>query len=59
MALKSGAFNEAPPIKPPSTSGFEKSSFALPGLALPPYRMDVFSATSFQYLSAIRLRMKA
>jgi len=36
IALKSATFNAAPPIKPPSTSGFAKSSFAFVGLQLPP-----------------------
>ena len=37
MPLKSAAFNAAPPIRPPSTSGFAKSSLAFVGLQLPPY----------------------
>ena len=36
MPLKPAAFREAPPIKPPSMSGFAKSSGALLGLQLPP-----------------------
>ena len=36
MAKKSLALSAAPPIKPPSTSGFEKISFALSGFTLPP-----------------------
>ena len=45
MATKSSDFKEAPPINPPSTSGFEKMSEALSGLTLPPYRMETSSAT--------------
>lgn len=36
IARKSFALSEAPPIKPPSTSAQQKSSFALSGLQLPP-----------------------
>ena len=36
MPLKSAAFSEAPPIRPPSMSGLAKSSRALLGLQLPP-----------------------
>lgn len=36
IAMKSSATSAAPPIRPPSTSSFEKSSGALPGFALPP-----------------------
>ena len=36
IPLKSAAFKAAPPIKPPSTSTFEKISLALEGLQLPP-----------------------
>lgn len=41
MAMKSAAFRAAPPIRPPSMSGHAKSSLALEGLQLPPYRMMV------------------
>ena len=34
---KSGAFNDAPPIRPPSMFGFDKSSTAFPAFMLPPY----------------------
>lgn len=44
MVIKLSAFNEAPPISPPSTSGLEKSSLAFPALQLPPYRIEVLSA---------------
>jgi hypothetical protein len=37
----SSAFNDAPPISPPSTSGCEKSSPALPAFTEPPYKMVV------------------
>lgn len=57
IPLKSAAFKEAPPIRPPSMSGFAKSSGALLALQLPPYRMLVSSATSLPYFSAITLRM--
>ena len=36
IAAKSVAFKAAPPISPPSTSGFEKISLAFSGLTLPP-----------------------
>ena len=36
MATKSAAFNDAPPIRPPSMSGCAKSVAALSGLTLPP-----------------------
>ena len=36
IATKSSATREAPPISPPSTSGFPKISSALPGFTLPP-----------------------
>ena len=36
IAQKSAAFKLAPPIKPPSTSGFAKSSAAFFALQLPP-----------------------
>ena len=36
MAMKSAAFNEAPPIKPPSMSGCENNAAALSALTLPP-----------------------
>ena len=59
MPIKEGASSAAPPIRPPSTLGFAKSSAALDGLQLPPYNMDVFSATSFPYFDAIVLRIWA
>src|SRR5699024_10817027 len=34
---KSGAFKEAPPIRPPSTFSLETSSSALPAFMEPPY----------------------
>ncbi|EJX03511.1 secreted protein [gut metagenome] len=37
MSAKSSAFRAAPPIRPPSTSGFASSSSALAGFMLPPY----------------------
>ncbi len=39
MAAKSAALRLAPPIRPPSTSGLDTRSAALPGFMLPPYRM--------------------
>ena len=36
MATKSAAFNDAPPIRPPSMSGCANSVAALSGLTLPP-----------------------
>ena len=53
--MKSAAFKAAPPISPPSTSLLANNSFALEGLQLPPYKIEVFSATSLPYLSAIGL----
>ena len=37
MAAKSWGFREAPPIRPPSTSGWASSSAALPAFMEPPY----------------------
>src|SRR6185436_20093927 len=37
IAMKSSATNEAPPIRPPSTSACANNSPALAGLTLPPY----------------------
>lgn len=45
MAIKSATFNEAPPIKPPSTSFNAKSSLALDALQLPPYKREILSET--------------
>jgi len=39
ILTKSVAFNEAPPISPPSIAGCEKSSSAFWALQLPPYRI--------------------
>src|SRR6185312_12934961 len=39
MLRNSSAFSDAPPIRPPSTSGWVNSSRALPALTLPPYRI--------------------
>ncbi len=36
MPMKSAHFSEAPPMRPPSTSGLEKRALALEGLQLPP-----------------------
>jgi hypothetical protein len=36
IAVKSSFLRAAPPISPPSTSGFEKISAAFEGLQLPP-----------------------
>jgi len=41
IAANSVAIKEAPPTKPPSTSGCEKSSFALAAFTLPPYKMEI------------------
>jgi len=52
MAKKSSAFSDAPPIKPPSTSGLEKISSAFAGFTLPPYSIETPLATSSPYLLA-------
>ena len=44
IAAKSGAFREAPPIRPPSTFSLESSSFAFLAFMLPPYWIVVASA---------------
>ena len=49
MIAKSVAFNAAPPISPPSTSGFEKISLALSAFTLPPYKMETLSEIVFPY----------
>jgi len=36
-------FKLAPPIRPPSTSGWANISAALLGVTLPPYRILIFS----------------
>ena len=59
LIVNLSASNDAPPINPPSTSGLENNSFALPALQLPPYKIEVLSATSLPYFSAIVLRIKA
>ena len=59
IAIKSSATSEAPPIKPPSTSGLEKISTALPGLTLPPYRMVTLFAIVASKASEIVLRINA
>ena len=41
MALNSDTIKEAPPTKPPSTSGCENISTALFAFTLPPYKMDI------------------
>ena len=46
ISTKSRAFNEAPPINPPSISDFAKSSEAFLGLQLPPYRIVILLAKS-------------
>ena len=39
MDWKSANFNDAPPIKPPSTSGKLNISSAFVGFTLPPYKI--------------------
>lgn len=46
ISIKSRDWSAAPPIRPPSTSGCAKSSAALPGLQLPPYKIGVRWAKS-------------
>ena len=53
------ACRDAPPIRPPSTSGLASSSAALPGFMLPPYWMVMPSATASPYSSPTTLRMAA
>src|SRR5438105_11141511 len=51
IATKSSATSEAPPIRPPSTSGMAKIAAAFCGLTLPPYRMRT-PALSFRRRNA-------
>jgi len=44
IAENSSAFKEAPPTKPPSTSGLPKISAALLLLTLPPYNIEIAAA---------------
>ena len=53
---KSG-FKDAPPISPPSISGFARSSAALPAFMEPPYWMRTASAVASSYISAMQSRM--
>jgi hypothetical protein len=39
IATNSFAFKDAPPTRPPSTSGFANNSAAFPAFTLPPYRI--------------------
>src|SRR6185437_893167 len=57
IARNSSALSEAPPIRPPSTSGMAKSSAALLALTLPPYRIRVTAAIVASW-AAMRARMK-
>src|SRR6266540_1251971 len=59
MVINSSAFSEAPPTRPPSTSGQEKSSLALAALTLPPYKIEMASATDEPYCLANTLRRYA
>ena len=52
MALNSVAFKAAPPTNPPSTSGWEKISIALAAFTLPPYNIEIWSATDKPYFAA-------
>src|SRR5690606_25433558 len=58
IARKSAAASEAPPIRPPSTSGCANSAAALSGLQLPPYRIGSEPAI-LASRAAISPRMKA
>ena len=51
MPKKSSAFKEAPPIRPPSTSGLENIDFALAGLTLPPYKIETVSVRIYSCLA--------
>jgi len=46
MLTKSAALREAPPTRPPSTSGCSKILLAISGLREPPYTMRVLRAIS-------------
>ena len=45
IAANSAAIKDAPPTNPPSTSGLPKISFALLAFTLPPYKIEIVSAT--------------
>src|SRR6185503_2351323 len=47
ISRKSFATSDAPPIRPPSTSGMAKIAAAFCGLTLPPYRIEVSTGTLF------------
>ena len=47
MSRKSFATSDAPPIRPPSTSGMAKIAAAFCGFTLPPYRIGVSAPTRF------------
>jgi len=49
ISANSSAFKEAPPTSPPSTSFLPKISFALFAFTLPPYKIEIDSATSLQF----------
>ena len=51
IEAKSAALSEAPPTRAPSTSGLATSSAMLPGLAEPPYRTRMPSASSSPNIS--------
>src|SRR5262245_56990348 len=57
ITAKSSAFNDAPPISPPSTSGWANISAAFWALQDPPYKMVVESATDLPYFLATSTRM--
>ena len=53
MATNSSVIRDAPPTKPPSTSGWPKISTALALLTLQPYKIEIESAIEWPYLEAI------
>ena len=55
---KLDAFNAAPPINPPSISGQLNNSCAFVGFTLPPYKIEMLSATISPYCLAIVFLMK-
>ena len=57
IVAKSAGFRDAPPIRPPSTSGWASSSAALPAFIEPPYWITVLSATAASYRPAMVSRI--
>ena len=58
MARKSAAFSAAPPIRPPSISGWASNSLAFSGFMLPPYRICMPAADAASFF-ATRARSSA